>query len=165
MFSSACRPTGRCGWTLALACGVVAGLLLGFGITGFSYGVHDATDLPGIELESGWPPVIASGKLLGMIYAVGAGIIVGVFSALAARSHPLVATLAASIVAAASSNATIVLWQWHRGRWAVGTIDGMMFAVAAALIVLICSAGLLAALVVSFATGAPRSADRGLVTG
>jgi hypothetical protein len=120
------------------------------GITGFSYGVHDATDLPGIELESGLPPVIASGQLLGMIYAMGTGIIVGMVSAMAARSHPLLTTLAASFFTAASSTATIVLWQWHRGRWAVGTIDGMMFTVAAALVVLICSAGVLAALAVSF---------------
>jgi hypothetical protein len=129
---------------------LVAGFLLGVGISGFSHGVLDATDLPGIELESGLPPVIASGQLLGVIYAVGTGIIVGSASAMAARSHPLQTTLAASFVAAASSTATIVLWQWHRGRWAVGTIDGMMFAVAAALVVLICSAGVLAALAVSF---------------
>jgi hypothetical protein len=149
-YSSTCPWNGWCGWTLALVSAAVVGFLLGVGITGFSYGVHDATDFPGIELESGLPPVIASGQRLGIIYAMGTGIIVGVASAMASRSHPLLATLTASFVAAASSTATIVLWQWHRGRWALGTIDGRMFAVAAALVVLICLAGVLAALAVSF---------------
>jgi hypothetical protein len=128
---------------------VIIGFLLGVGITGFSYGVHDATDVPGIELESGLPPVIASGQLLGIIYAVGTGIIVGLAGATAPRTHPLLATLGAGCVAAASSTATIVLWQWHCGRWAVGTIDGKIFA-AAALVSLVCFAGVLAALAVSF---------------
>jgi hypothetical protein len=117
MAYSSARPTeNSCGWTLALGWAVVVGILLGVGITGISSGVHDSTDLPGIELESGLPPVIASGQLLGMIYAVGTGIIVGVAGAMAARSHPLLASLAASFVAAASSTGTIVIWQWHRGR-------------------------------------------------
>jgi hypothetical protein len=127
---------------------MIAGFLLGIGITGFSYRVHDATDLAGVELTSGLPPVIASGRRLGMIYAEGTGFILGVASAMAVRSHPLLATLAASFVAAACSSATIVLWQWHRGRWAVGIIDGRMLVVAETLVILICSAGMLAALAV-----------------
>jgi hypothetical protein len=149
-YSSACRSTDWCGWTLPLGLAVIIGFLLGVGITKFSYGVQNATDLPGIEPGAGLAPVVASGQLLGIIYAVGTGIIVGVAGAMAARSHPLLATLAASFVTAASSTATIVLWQWHHGRWAVGSIDGRMFAVAAALVVLICSGGVLAALAVSF---------------
>jgi hypothetical protein len=156
-YSSTCRPPVWLGWTLALGWAVVAGFLLGVGISGFSYGVHDATDLPGIELESGLPPVIASGQRLGIVYALGTGIIVGAARAIAVRSHPLLATLAASFLAAASSTATIVLWQWHRGRWAFGTIDGVMFAVVPALIVLIGSAALVAALVVSLCHRRARS--------
>jgi hypothetical protein len=86
---------------------------------------------------------------LGIIYAVGTGIIVGLAGAVAAQPHPLLATLADSVVAAVSSTATIVIWQWHLGRWEVGTMDGRMFAVAAVLAVLIGSAGMLAALAVS----------------
>jgi hypothetical protein len=124
---------------------VVVGFLLGVGITGLSYNVRDATDLPGGERESGLPPVIASGRLLGMIYALGTGIIVGVIGAMAVRSHPVLATLSASLVAAASSTATIVLFQWLRGRWPVGSFDGRMMVFVAALVVLICPAGMLAA--------------------
>jgi hypothetical protein len=75
--------------------------------------------------------------------------IVGVAASMTARSRPRLAALTGSLVVAAISTATIVLWQWHRGRWAIGTIDGMMFAVAGALVVIVCSAGLLAALTVS----------------
>jgi hypothetical protein len=137
------------GWAVALAAAMIVGCLLGAGITGFSYGVHNATDLPSTDLESGLPPIIASGRLFGTIYALGLGIFVGEVGAMAARSHPLLSTLAASFVTAASCTATIVLWQWHGGRWAVGTVDGRMFAVAAVLFMLIGSAAMLAALAVS----------------
>jgi hypothetical protein len=146
-------------WTIALGTAVAVGVLLGVAIAGFSYGVTDATDLAGVESERGLPPVIASGHLLGMLFAVEAGIIVGVVGAIVARSHLLLLTLAASFVAAASCCTTIVLWQWHRVRWAVGTIDGRMFAVAAVLFILICSAAMLAALAASFRRRSPNRAD------
>jgi hypothetical protein len=62
------------------------------------------------------PSVIASGQRLAIIYTGGTGIIVGLASAMAAQSRPLLATVAASFVAAVSSTATVVLWQWQRGR-------------------------------------------------
>jgi hypothetical protein len=138
---------------------VAVGVLLSVAITGFSYGVTDATDLVDSDAERGLPPVIASGHVLGMLFAVGAGIIVGVVGAIVAPSHRLLLTLAASFVASASCTATIVLWQWHRGRWAEGTIEGRMFAVAAVLFILICSAAMLAALAASFRRLWPNRAD------
>jgi hypothetical protein len=48
------------------------------------------------------------------------------------------------------ASGTIVLWQWHRARWPVGAIDGRMIVVAAALVVLVCSASSLAATAISF---------------
>jgi hypothetical protein len=135
------RPWGWPAGVLALGFGLVVGFLLGSAITGLRAGTPPASFG---DPDHDKVPVIRVSKPAGTLLAVAAGIIVGVAGALAARSHPLLLALTASVLAAASSVATIVYWQWHRGRWPVGTIDGRMFAVAAALLVLVCSGGLVA---------------------
>jgi hypothetical protein len=149
-YSSGGRPSGWRSWALAVGCGIVIGCLLGVWITAFP-GSASAIAVDEDQSMDGYPPVIASGRLMAIIGAVAAGIVVGVVTARAARSHPLPTALAAGVAAAASSVVTIVLWQWHRARWPVGTIDGRMIVVAAALLVLVCSAAALAATAVSHA--------------
>jgi hypothetical protein len=94
----------------------------------------------------GYPPAIAAGQLLGAIEAVAAGIVIGLGGAVLVRAHPLWASLLGGIVAAEGATATIVLLQWQRGRWPVGTINGRTIFFAAVLAVLVCSAAWLTAI-------------------
>ena len=138
-------------WGVALGFAVVAGLVLGLTITTFPQ--PDARvwiDREMVLSIDGYPRVIAAGWLLGAIEAVAAGIVVGLACAVAVRARPLLVALMGGLFAAGSAAMAIVLWQWQRGRWPVGTIDGRMFVVAAALVVLACSAALLAAISTSW---------------
>jgi hypothetical protein len=143
------RPTR--GWRAAavvLALGLVLGVLLGWCITGFGAG----TPPPLIgDPDAEKVPVIRISRLTGIVLAAGAGLLVGLAALRLDRKHPLPLSLAAAVLAAGASVATIILLQWHRGRWAVGVIDGRTFFVAAVLWFLICTAALMAVALPTFA--------------
>ena len=128
----------------------VAGLVLSFRIAIFpqsDQGVWIDRELA-LSMD-GYPPVIAAGQLFGAIEAVAAGIAIRLVGARLVRAHPLWASLLGGIVAATCATAAIILLQWHRGRWPVGTIDGLMVVVATVLVVLVCSAAWLTAIATS----------------
>jgi hypothetical protein len=133
-------------WGAALGFALAAGLVLGFGMTTFPR--PDPSVWIDRELAlsmHGYPPVIAAGQVLGAIEAVAAGIGIGLAGAVLVRAHPLWASLLGGIVAAACTSAAIVLLQWQRGRWPVGTVNGRTLFFAGALAILVCSAAWLTA--------------------
>jgi hypothetical protein len=134
----------------ALGFAVVAGLVLGYGITSFPGPDQEVWIDRELDLSiEGYPPVIAAGQLLGPIEAVAVGIVIGLAGAVLVRAHPRWASLLGGIVAAASATAAIVLLQWQRGRWPVGTINGRTIFFAGALAVVVCSAARLTAIAAS----------------
>ena len=134
-------------WGVILGVAVVVGVVLGLVITTFPRpDTHVWVDRDLALSIDGYPAVIASELLLVAIEAMAAGSVIGLAGALAVGSRSLLAALAGGIVAAGSAATAIVLCQWQRGRWPVGTIDPKMFFAAAALVVLVCSAAFLASI-------------------
>jgi hypothetical protein len=130
------------GWIIG---GIIVGFLLGIAITGLRAGTPPESFG---DPEYNKVPVIRVNKPTGTILALGAGIMIG--SAATLATHPRRAALAAGTVVSASSVATILLLQWQRGRWPIGTMDGRMFVVAGALLLFVCGAAVIAASTISF---------------
>jgi hypothetical protein len=140
-YSQRGRSSGWLAGMTLLCGGVLAGMLLGMTITGFGAGTPPP---PVGDPDAEKVPVIRVSRPVGMALAAGIGALLGLASARVARSHPLVLSLSASVLAAGSAVATIIILQWQRGRWRVGVIDGRTFAVAVALVVLVGGGALLA---------------------
>jgi hypothetical protein len=87
---SSVHPSDWKGWLVAGGCGLVVGWVLGVGMNA-SY------------THIGW--------------MAGAGVVVGVVSALAARSSPVVVALGGGVIAALTSVLTMTLLLWRSGRW------------------------------------------------
>jgi hypothetical protein len=136
-------------WPLAFLAGAIVGVLLGWTITGWTAGTPPP---PTGDPDTEKVPVIRVGKTGGSLLAVVAGLAIGAFTS--SRTRPKSPTLALSsamlsgMIATVAAVLTLILLQWHRGRWAVGTMDGRTFFVAGALFVLICTTSIITAMMI-----------------
>jgi hypothetical protein len=114
--------TDRFGWWVAILSGIMTGVLIGSGSSGFFH----------------WD---RSGTII-------AGVIVALLTSLPASTQIIMKTLIASVMVTASCMATITLRHWSTGHWAVGHVDGKWPFIAAVMMGYVFVSGLVVALMI-----------------